>query len=91
MKKMKNLETLRDNYQQASLRRERLYELLDMLETRELSDDEQKSACDQAQHLIDELKTEREQMALYMAQESFFVDEAQTRLREIMRVNKKRW
>ena len=90
MKKMKNLETLRDNYQQASLRRERLYELLDTLETRELSDDEQKSACDQAQNLIDELKTEREQMALYMAQESFFVDEAQTRLREIMRVNRKR-
>lgn len=82
--------TLCDNYQQAARRREQLYELLDMLETQTLSEEEQKCICEKAQHQIDELKLEREQMVLYMAQESLFVDEAQTRLREIVRVAKGR-
>lgn len=89
-KKENNLATMQDNYRQAELRREKLALLLDMLETQELSPEEQKRICAQAQRHIDELKTEREQMVLYMAQESAFVDEAQTRLREIMRASQKR-
>ena len=85
-----DLATMRDNYQQAALRKEKLYLLLDMLETQELLPEEQERVCAQAQRQIDELKAEREQMILYMAQESAFVDEAQTRLREIMRVSKAR-
>lgn len=85
-----DLATMRDNYQQAALRKEKLYLLLDMLETQELLPGEQERVCAQAQRQIDELKAEREQMILYMAQESAFVDEAQTRLREIMRVSKTR-
>lgn len=90
MNKERDLEipTLCDNYQQAALRRERLYALLDMLETQTLSHEEKERICAKAQHQIDELKQEREQMILYMAQESIFVDEAQTRLQEIMRVTK---
>jgi len=80
--------TLRDNYQQAAQRKEKLYLLLDMLETEELSFEEHERVCEKAQRLIDELKEEREQMVLYMAQESVFVDEAQTRLREIIRVSR---
>lgn len=87
--KREDLSTMRDNYQQAALRREKLYLLLDMLETQELTAREYERTCLQAQRQIDELKAEREQMVLYMAQESFFVDEAQTRLNEIMRVTKK--
>ena len=90
MKKSKDLVTMRDNYQQAQLRREKLYQMLDMLETQNISVQERERICVQAQQMIDELKTEREQMILYMAQESLFVDEAQTRLREIMRAGRKR-
>lgn len=88
--KKSDLATMRDNYQQAALRREKLDLLLDMLETQELSIQERERICAQAQRHIDELKAEREQMIVYMAQESLFVDEAQTRLREIMRAGKKR-
>lgn len=85
-----DIATMRDNYQQAALRREKLYLLLDTLETQELDEQEYECICQQAQRQIDELKTEREQMVLYMAHESVFVDEAQTRLHEIMRATKKR-
>lgn len=80
--------TMRDNYQQAAQRKEKLYLLLDMLEMEELSAEEYERVCGKAQQLIDELKDEREQMILYMAEESVFVDEAQTRLKEIMRVSR---
>ena len=90
MEKHHDLATMRDNYKQAALRKEKLYVLLDMLETQELSEEEQERICAQAQNQIDELKAEREQVVLYMAQASLFVDEAQTRLREIMRASKKR-
>lgn len=83
-----DIKTMRDNYQQAAQRKEKLYILLDMLETEALSADEYERVCGKAQQLIDELKEEREEMILYMAQESAFVDEAQTRLREIMRVSR---
>lgn len=82
------LSTMRDNYQQAALRREKLYALLDKLETQQLTAQEQDQICEKAQQEIDALKQEREQMLQYMAQESLFVDEAQTRLHEIMRVAK---
>ena len=48
--------TLRDNYQQAAQRKEKLYLLLDMLETEELSCEEHERVCEKAQRLIDELK-----------------------------------
>ena len=89
-RKKTDIQTLRDNYQQAAQRKEKLYLLLDMLETEELSPEEYERVCERAQRLIDELKEEREQMVLYMAQESVFVDEAQTRLREIMRGSRAR-
>ena len=85
-----DLQTMRDNYQQAALRKERLYVLLDMLETQELSPEEHERVCRQAEKQIQDLKEEREQMILYMAEESVFVDEAETRLKEIMRVTEKR-
>lgn len=84
------LQTMRDNYQQAAQRKEKLYILLDMLETQELEEAEYERICAQAERQIQELKEEREQMILYMAEQSVFVDEAETRLREIMRVTKKR-
>lgn len=81
-------ETLCDNYANSALRRECLNALLNTLETKTLCETEREAIAEKAQHLIDELKREREQMVLYMAQESVFVDEAQTRLHEIMRVSK---
>lgn len=90
MMKTAKLPTMRDNYQEAALRREKLYTLLDMLETMELSPEEHGRICAQAEEQIRTLKLEREQMAVYMAQESAFVDEAETRLKEIRRVTKKR-
>ncbi len=86
--KASSVSTMRDNVQQARERKEKLYLLLDMLETQELSPEERERIRTQAQRQIDELKAEREQMILYMAEESVFVDEAQTRLHEIMRVRR---
>lgn len=88
--KKTDLLTMRDNYQQAALRKEKLYVLLDTLETQELSLEEQERVCAQAEKHIQELKEEREQMILYMAEETVFLDEAETRLKEIMRVTQKR-
>lgn len=82
-----HVKTLEDNYRQATQRRKRLYQWLEALETQTLEKEEQARICAGAQQEIDALKREREQMAHYMAQESIFVDEAQTRLREIMRVS----
>ena len=82
--------TMRDNYQQAALRKERLYVLLDTLETQDLSPEEHERICTEAEHYIQELREEREQMILYMAGETVFLDEAETRLKEIMRVTRKR-
>lgn len=89
MKKTQDMhvKTLEDNYRQATQRRKRLYQWLETLETQTLEKEEQERICAGAQQEIDALKREREQMARYMAQESIFVDEAQTRLREIMRVS----
>ncbi len=84
------LSTMRDNYRQAARRRERLYLLLDMLETQQMPEEEYEQACAMAQRQIAELKAEREQMIVYMAEETIFVDEAETRLREIMRVTRAR-
>lgn len=84
------MQTMRDNYQQAALRKEMLYDSLQKLETLELSAEEHERICAQAERQIDELKREREQMLRYMAEESVFVDEAETRLREIKRVKQKK-
>lgn len=88
--KKTDLQTMRDNYQQAALRKEKLYVLLDMLETQQLSPEEHERVYEQAEKHIQELKEEREQMILYMAEETVFLDEAETRLKEIMRVTRKR-
>ena len=40
MEKHHDLATMRANYKQAALRKEKLYVLLDMLETQELSEEE---------------------------------------------------
>lgn len=82
------IETMLDNYNEAARRRETLYALLDQLETGELPEDERKSVTEQARTLIAEFKREREQMVVYIAEETNFVDEAETRLHEIENVNK---
>ena len=62
--KKTDLQTMRDNYQQAALRKEKLYVLLDMLETQQLSPEEHERVYEQAEKHIQELKEEREQMIL---------------------------
>lgn len=89
MKKVE-LQTMKDNYQEAQKRRDRLYELLEKLETQQLDEQAHEHACMQAHAQIEALRQEREQMILYMAQESVFVDEAATRLKEIERVYEKK-
>lgn len=84
------LETMLDNYREADRRREALYALLNRLETEPITAQEQENVIAQARVLIAELKLEREQMLRYVAEESSFVDEAETRLKEIERVNKAR-
>lgn len=84
------LETMCDNYEQAAQRKEALYTLLDKMETMELTQEEYERICAQAQEQIRQLKQEREQMIVYVARESTFVDEAETRLKEICRVRRSR-
>jgi len=86
--KKTEVQTMLDNDQQASLRREKVYELLNRIETQVMEESERERACMQVHAQICMLKQEREQMARYMAAESVFVDEAETRLKEIERVNR---
>lgn len=82
------IETMRDHYKEAAHRREILYALLEQLEMGSLSETERQSVTGQARALIAEFKREREQMLVYIAEETAFVDEAETRLNEIENVNK---
>lgn len=88
---MKNREwpTLQDNYHEAERRRQSLYQMLSRLETGELTPQEHELAGRKAREEIQALKQEREQMLVFMAEETKFVDEAETRLKEIERVNRK--
>ena len=67
-----------------------LYELLERMETQELHAQAYEEACAQAHEQIRALRKEREQIMLYMAEESIFVDEAATRLREIEQVHRRK-
>jgi len=84
--KKANVPTMRDNYDEAARRRETIYALLRRLETEDMDDEEREKAYMRAQAQICALKKEREQMVIYMAEESVFVDEAETRLKEIEHV-----
>lgn len=89
--KKEALQTMQDNYQEAESRRKALYQLLDELETGELTQEEHQRVCDRTRALIAELKKEREQMIVYMAEETVFVDEVETRFKEIERISRKRF
>lgn len=89
--KKEALQTMQDNYRQAEIRKKELYRLLEALETGELSQDEHQRVCEQTRSLIAELKLEREQMLGYMKEETIFVDEVETRFKEIERLTNKRF
>ncbi len=89
MKKIE-VQTLKDNYDEAKKRHALLYELLNRLETETLDVDAHEHICADARTQIHALRLEREQIVLYMAEESVFLDEAETRLKEIERLYKKR-
>lgn len=85
-----HIQTMQDNEQQAALRQEKVYELLNQIETQDMEEADRERACMQVHAQICMLKQEREQMMRYMAAESIFVDEAETRLKEIERVNRRK-
>ena len=72
--------------QNAAQRREMLCGLLECLETPQLQPDERERVCMKAHALIDTFRREREQLVRCVAEESIFLDEAATRLKEIERV-----
>jgi len=72
--------------QNAAQRRETLCMLLECLETQQLQPDEREHMCMKAHALIETFRREREQLVRCVGEESIFMDEAATRLKEIERV-----
>lgn len=77
--------------QQGRLIREEIYSLLDQLDAGDLAPKESLAICSQVRTRVKEFKRERDAMVGLIAEDSYFIDEIETRLREAEKRSKHRF